>query len=326
MRILLISHQLDYSGAPLALLELARVLRQLGHDVALASLSPGPLADEFSAHEVRPLRSREEQFDLYVANTVLTVPAALSLARSPDRVLAWIHETKYFFRILRADPGDFSLSELRFAAFPARFQIEEFAEWMPAAVRVQLRNCVRMPVIVPSATSEHYYVCPGRWEARKNQARLLELTRALPVEPTIWFVGAERPPGVPPSIHRFPGTVSPAESKRIIALSMGLVSPSLAEAQPLTVIEATMAGRPVLLSDIPAHRELQEAMTDVVLFDASRAESFAAGFRRLEELAADAAVTGRLQAEALRHFGPTSFADSVRTILDCLTSERSLGR
>jgi len=170
MRVLLISHQLDYSGAPLALLELARVLQGLGHDVHLAALGPGPLGNEFLTHGVRPYQPRSPAFDLYIANTVVSVPAALALAPSADSVLAWIHETGFFFRILRASPRDYSLDRVRFAAFPARFQLDEFAQWMPAAVRMQLRNCIRMPTSDPYATAADHYVCSGRWEARKNQA------------------------------------------------------------------------------------------------------------------------------------------------------------
>ena len=178
MRVLLVSHQLDYSGAPLALLELAVTLREAGHEVFLAALASGPLGNDFLARGIRPYQSRSQVLDLYVANTVVAVPAALALAPSPDRVLAWIHETAFFFRILRASPRDYSLDRLRFAAFPARFQIDEFARWIPDAVRMQLRNCVRMPPVDPAVAAPEHYVCSGRWEARKNQARLVELAEA----------------------------------------------------------------------------------------------------------------------------------------------------
>lgn len=318
MRVLLVSHQLDYSGAPLALLELSRVLGESGHEVYFAALGPGPLGVEFLASGVRPFRSRGQAIDLYVANTVVSVPAALSLASSTDRVLAWIHETGFFFRILRASPRDYSLDRLRFAAFPARFQIDEFAQWMPAAVRMQLRNCVRMPPDIPAAAVPEHYVCSGRWEARKNQARLLELATALPAAPRIWFIGADAPPGVQPGAHRFLGALSPGESKRTIKQSRAIISASLAEAQPLSAIEAVMAGRPALLSDIPAHRELKQAVPDIVLFDPRNIESFVAGFTAIEAQSVDQAVRSRLQADAQRAFGPRGFAENVRQILDRL--------
>jgi glycosyltransferase involved in cell wall biosynthesis len=315
MRVLLLSHQLDYSGAPLALLELAGALRAAGHEVGLAALAAGPLGDEFKSLGVRPMPSPDRAFDLYVANTVLSVPAALSLAPTPDKVLAWIHETEFFFRILGAGPRDFALDRLRFAAFPARFQLDEFAPWMPAAVRMQLRNCVRMPPAEPTAVLPEHYACTGPWAVRKNQVRLLELLKGLAKAPTVWFVGADRPPGIAAAAHRFMGRLRPAEAKRVIAGSRGLISPSLSEAQPLTAIEAAMAGRPVLLSDIAAHRELKQAMPDVILFDPASVESFVGGFRELEQQAADPVVRERLRADALRGFGPEGFAANVRQVL-----------
>ena len=175
MRVLLISHQLDYSGAPLALLELAGALQEIGHEVHLAALAAGPLGNEFMSRGVRPMPSPKQAFDLYVANTVVSVPAALSLAPSPESVLAWIHETGFFFGLLRASPRDFSLDRLRFAAFPARFQMDEFAHWMPAAVRMQLRNCVRMPPLEPwSVLPDHDAGGPGhrhRVERRAGPVR-----------------------------------------------------------------------------------------------------------------------------------------------------------
>ncbi len=47
MNILLLSHQLDFSGAPIALLRLAETLINQGHSLSLASINDGPLGIEF---------------------------------------------------------------------------------------------------------------------------------------------------------------------------------------------------------------------------------------------------------------------------------------
>ena len=76
-----------------------------------------------------------------------------------------------------------------------------------------------------------------------------------------------------------------------------------------------MAGRPALLSDIPAHSELKEQVPDIVLFDPGSVESFTSGFARLEQQALDPVVRRRLQADALRAYGTEGFADNVRQVL-----------
>ena len=48
-KILLISHQLSRTGAPIALLNVARLLREEGNDLTLISLEEGPLRDEFES-------------------------------------------------------------------------------------------------------------------------------------------------------------------------------------------------------------------------------------------------------------------------------------
>jgi len=111
----------------------------------------------------------------------------------------------------------------------------------------------------------------------------------------------------------------------LIAESRGLISPSLSEAQPLAAIEAAMAARPVLLSDIAAHRELKQAMPDVILFDPSRVESFVGGFEAFEKQSTDGVVRSRLQADALRNFGPEGFAENVRQVLSRLPLRASGG-
>jgi glycosyltransferase involved in cell wall biosynthesis len=325
MRILLISHQLDYSGAPIALLRLAHSLCELGDDVTMASLRGGPLANDFASLPIASYDPRADtDFDLYVANTVVTVPVALTLSGRADRVLAWIHETGDFFEVARIPPREYRLHELRYAAFPSRFQIDEFAEWLPDARTFQLRNCVSMPEFDPAGADPDYYVCSGKWEPRKNQFRLFELLNSLQREPRLVFIGADRPVQLQASRHDFTGAVSPARSKQLTAQSRGLISTSLLEAQPLAVIEALLARRPVLLSDIPAHRELKEAMPDVILFALNSVKSFVRGFHELEAQWSDAALRDRLREGALQCFGSVAFTANVDRLLGIIGAPLTL--
>jgi glycosyltransferase involved in cell wall biosynthesis len=316
MRILLISHQLDYSGAPIALLQLAHSLLELGHALTLASLRGGPLANVFARLPIASYDTRADMdFDLYVANTVVTVPAALTVSGRADRVLAWIHETGDFFEVAQISPREYRLHELRYAAFPSRFQIDEFAEWLPDARTFQLRNCACMPEFAHADADPDYYVCSGKWGPLKNQDRLIELVSALPHEPRLMFIGADKPALPQASRHDFTGVIAPDRSKQLTAQSRGLISASVLEAQPLAVIEALLARRPVLLSDIPAHRELKEVMPDVILYALNSVESFIRGFHDLEAQWSDTALRDRLREGALQCFGRAAFTANVDRLL-----------
>jgi glycosyltransferase involved in cell wall biosynthesis len=318
LRILLISHQLDFSGAPLALLQLARTLIGLGCEVQATSLAAGPLGKWFAAAGVRPaegLQKSVAQFDLVVANTVLSVPAALRLTGSPQRVLPWIHESKYFFSVLRTDPMSLGLHMVQRAAFPAHFQLAEYAGSMAQAERLVLPNCVVVPDGIHAAPNSEAMVCSGKWEQRKGQERLMRLLDATGAGRRVVFLGASRPAHVTSSRYDFTGSVAPEEAHRVIAASAGLVSTAESEVQPLAVIEAILSRRPVLLSDIPAHRELLALMPDLVLFDATDPASFRKAIMEFEEQLGDVSLLEARRRRALDYFGVAAFTRHVSSIL-----------
>lgn len=78
-RILLVSHEMTYTGAPRSLLNVARILRAHGNYVKVATLIPGDFEKEFSAHGfwVRHFNAERYEYellakkqDLVIANTV----------------------------------------------------------------------------------------------------------------------------------------------------------------------------------------------------------------------------------------------------------------
>ncbi len=288
----------------------------MGHAVELISLKGGPLAQEFSALGVTPCNiSRARDAELIVANTVVSVPLAMKLALSADRIFAWIHESAYFFEVMRTAPGRFQLRELKFAGFPSRFQVDEFAAWIPDTTRLQLRNWVEVPNSTDTVGPEKYYVCSGYWNKQKGQDRLLRLLNHLPVTPRIYFVGAKAPSGLTSSFHKFVGQVPHDDAISIIQKSRGLISAAVSEAQNLSAIESMLLGRPVLLSDIPAHRELKELMPDLLLFDPEDVNGFPARFEQFDRQWNDLGIRARLRIAAQKYFGRDAFETAVKGVL-----------
>jgi glycosyltransferase involved in cell wall biosynthesis len=316
MKILLVSHQLGYSGAPIALLQLATCLKSLAHDVSLISLKRGPLGKRFAELSITPhLMTETAPYDLVIANTILSIPLALKIATSEDRLFPWIHEARYFFDIIRVAPSEFHLDRLKYAGFPSRFLFDDYRDFIPNAKFIHFKNHVSLPRHIPHLSFRDYYVCTGQWEERKNQIALLNLLDQMDSRITIHFIGTNKPPWIKDTRHVFHGEVTCERSKALIANSNGLVSASLSEVQPLSVIEAMMAGIPVLLSDIPAHRELKEAIPDILLFNPCSFNSFLAGFNDLIIQYSKKQIRDSYRFKSEVEFGEEQFVTSVISIL-----------
>ncbi|RYZ90853.1 MAG: glycosyltransferase, partial [Proteobacteria bacterium] len=113
---LILSHDLTQSGAPRVVLDLADALSKQGYFVCVMSPSDGPLRFELTAAGVdviiEPLLLREHDsvrdlasnFDLVVANTVVTWPAVKQISPFTD-VYWYIHETGLIDQIAAEQPG-----------------------------------------------------------------------------------------------------------------------------------------------------------------------------------------------------------------------------
>lgn len=84
------------------------------------------------------------------------------------------------------------------------------------------------------------------------------------------------------------GSVERDEVYRHVARSSAYVSTSRGEGLPVAVLEAMACGRPVVLSDIPPHREIAGTTDAVRLVAPGDAPGFAREIRRLKEMSPDA--------------------------------------
>lgn len=321
MNILVLSHQLDYSGAPIALLRVAETLVNQGHNLSLGTLNDGPLGVEFGKLGVQQFNpSLAKDYDLYFANTFLTVPGALNMAPTSDKVVAWIHESREFFRLYGIDEKQYGLSNLKHAFFPSNFMLDEYRDLMPECHLKQLRNLVTMDDIQRNTAHHEHFSVTGTWEPRKNQAVLVNLIDKSKISIKLNFIGAQKPQGFPFPDHVFFGQVPVRQAKELIASSYGLISAAQSETQNLAAIESILSNNPVLLSDIPAHRELKSLIQDIVLFDPYDSTSFLHGLEMVNKQKGDAALLNKNREEADKYFGRSAFDQNMQ----CLISQFEL--
>ena len=138
---------------------------------------------------------------------------------------------------------------------------------------------------------ERYLLFMGNLEPRKNLGTLVRAHRAArradPAVPPLVLVGpagwgnrwqGERPD---PADVVLAGYLSGDDLRAVVAAAVAVCMPSHYEGFGLPVLEALAAGRPVLASDIPAHREVAQGRATLIPPD--DADAWAGALERVED-------------------------------------------
>ena len=118
-RILFITHQLSRTGAPIVLIDMIKLCVQRGFHADVISMMDGELRTELEEMGLTPqiidrfFPERErfikewEDYDLVVANTLITYEAVHVLNGSDIPVLWWLHEGVQYFQYFKSVIPDF---------------------------------------------------------------------------------------------------------------------------------------------------------------------------------------------------------------------------
>ena len=113
MRILLLSHEMTYTGAPNSLLNVARVLRSHRHDVDVYTLKKGDFSDVFKRYRFKVETfdpnifdtEKCRQYDFAICNTIFCGEAALKLQNVLPTIL-YIREAENLSEIMEKNNID----------------------------------------------------------------------------------------------------------------------------------------------------------------------------------------------------------------------------
>jgi GT2 family glycosyltransferase/glycosyltransferase involved in cell wall biosynthesis len=318
-RLLLVSHDLSRSGAPMVLLHLTRALVRLGHAVTVLSPTEGRLREDLEEAGadviVSPLAleapyaldSLFEHFDAILPNTVLAWRVVLA-ARTIGKPVIWlIQESYYGLTAVRAEAG--AIQALALAdevVFPSRQTLTLYREFDSGNMSSELYGIdpPSVPHQRPSlGEGRVHIVTVGSIEPRKGQDVLVTAFRKLPravrdrcelhllgrfLDAT--FVDTLR--GVirslPVHLH---GEVSPGEALAFLDQSDVLVCPSRDETGPLAVMEAMALAKPVISTEVGAVPELIEHGANGLLIQPGEVPPLRTA---LERMVADADFRRRL--------------------------------
>lgn len=287
MNCLLLSHQLDRSGAPLALLDLAIALKSFEVDVEVLSIRDGPLAIEFRQHSIPVSFDRQAGrcFDLLVANTLIGAQVSPALGMSAMKRVAWIHESPTFYRYHPRLSFDYlPAAWFDLIAGVARFQVAALKSRFPDSRVIRFDNVFRGPqnhdasLLGKSVAQDGVNLALiAGFEPRKGVASLRLLYKidfpvcrpitihcfGMSVEDVNSILPAPLPHNLKVMGH---GKVSRNTVYSGIRACDAMISLSQDEVKPLTILEAVSAGKDCFVTRIPAHEELASEFEHVKLY------------------------------------------------------------
>jgi len=186
----------------------------------------------------------------------------------------------------------------------------EYARSVARRVRI-VPNAVDVPDL--SAPEANVVASCGRITSARNPELVERVARAMPGERFVWIGDGEARGGL--SRVEVTGWLPRAESLRRLASAAVLLHPSKWEGMPLVVTEAMALGRPVVASDIPAHRELIEHGRTGFL--AAREIDFVSALRELlRDPALRARIGSNARIEARSKFSPDEMARRYAELYD----------
>ena len=288
-RVLLISHELDLTGAPIVLSHLAEWFAEKGLYLVVISRHDGPLGKVFvdmgipviiteSVYQSDFVRKCTSLFSLVVVNTIVGAPVITQLSGINIPVLWWIHEAGVSYRpgILRSMPEQVKENVHIYCISDHAERI--LHEYRPGYRAWQLPYFIpdyaNMPVSaacpIPIDGTKTVFVCVGALEERKGQDILVAAIRRLTNEERsrslfvlvgrkyylpIFHVIESALRDYPDSIRYIPQLAH----EEVIALYQKmdcLICPSKDDPMPTTVAEAMSLSRLIICSENTGTAEL----------------------------------------------------------------------
>ena len=268
-KILLVSHQLDFSGAPLALLEMAKSSISLGYEVFLISLRPDAgLANEFKKVGVTVLnKANINEYNYIVFNTVLSTRAIPTNSGLKEKLILWIHESPYLQGL-----GWSKSVRMQNAAYVNKIIFPTFAchnEWKKF-ITINDYSILPSPVEIPvhiqlekkqNCKSKPEYCIIDPREDYRGISRIEESIQNYKGDAVFHFVGSN-----PPSDQSYPnsvqvhyyGRIGREQTISILNRSDYYISATCMATQNRGLCEAIKLKKYCIISEIDAHVEIIE--------------------------------------------------------------------
>ncbi|MBA3960898.1 MAG: glycosyltransferase [Chthoniobacterales bacterium] len=356
--LLLVSHDLSWSGAPLLLLHTAVWCKEHGFFVVVAAPQEGPLREKFTEAGlpviVDPLAIQghssfaefAREFDCVLASTIFGAPIILAAKTAGVPHLWWIHEGQVAEHYIMADINLRSaLKAADLIVAPDTCSAQIYQLFTEREVRI-LNSGIPDPCLttkgLPARESKIVrFLLLGTIEERKGQRVFLEALAKLPdhtfSQAEFQIVGRAHDDAIVREIEEatrkysqlsYHDSVTHEEALAFIQASDVVVSASWDETGPLILMEALALGKPILSTKVGAVAEHLSGEEIGLFFQPGDATALALAMQRLvrePRLRQEFARKARPAYE--QHFTFARFAEGFVTLLrEAVSSKRPMSR
>ena len=209
-KILIITHQLSRTGAPIVLLDMIRVLWRQGYQLEVISMLDGELRQELEEMNIL-LRVQEhfmdqseafwqyvENFNIVIANTLVTFEAVHLLKYTNIPVIWWLHEGRQYFEYFKTVLPDFRNLPAHIHVFSVGHYVQQVIKEL-YGVRTEILHfgIEDHPAAAKRTSAEKVrFLTAGTYSKVKAQDVLAEAIRSLPEEylqrAEFFFCGSEQ--------------------------------------------------------------------------------------------------------------------------------------
>ena len=327
-RVLFVSHETTLTGAPIQLLHLVRWLQKEGWNLAVVAPETGPISDllladgitaiihpgllEEPGHE--KLRELSAQFDVVVANTIISWPAVRAAHLEGKPVIWYLHETLVAVRLIRqiAEMGP-SLELATLLVTPTQQTARIFHGITRTPIEVVPYGIPAVADVASERDNENFtFITAASIEPRKGQDILVEAIGKLPEtvraaarfkivgrELDLPFVERVKASVAGLSSVEFTGERDHAQSLALLAAADSLICCSRDETMPITILEAMSVGKVVISAEVGGISEWVRDEMNGLLVSPEDPEALA---RAIQRCVSDARLVTRLRAGARRTF------------------------
>ncbi|HSQ17080.1 MAG TPA: glycosyltransferase [Anaerolineales bacterium] len=320
-RLLVITHELSRSGAPIVLWKLCRSLAGQGYQVTVLSPSDGPLqaayqSDGITVHIIPSLLSDARMVlpylqgqDLVLANTILSYRTVHAAKAANIPVLFWVHESELGQQLCRRSPAAAAaIRQAEQVIFPSNATAALYREFASAnpfttihigieAAQPNQKRSVGSSAPAGLAADKFNLVVVGSVEPRKGQDILLQALELLPAEVfarvECFLIGRILMKQNKKYCQRLVkkanrlgnvhllGEMPPEQVKQYLSAADVFILPSRDEALPQSILEAMAYGKAIIASNVGGISEILQDEVNGLLVEKEYPASLADAIHRL---------------------------------------------